>query len=216
MKLSAIYSPSQDKTSGQEHALSSSSLYGWVGCSINDRSRTLEAIDDSREMLETHTVRNFADWRQTPAAVDFFGQAVSNDYKGWSSKVQQNFRNAYEFVRGTSGESVQVFCHDRSMEGPLKDECSSARQPDPVVVARNYLGRDGPALMFCDSWFRTQSLSSAMESRLTPTADLDSTENQTRVLITALMLIPSIAPWPQDHYGPSMIYRKVEMQTGGR
>lgn len=61
----------------------------------------------------------------------------------------------------------------------------------------------------CDTWFQMQSLASATENRGTSATDLDTADNQARAFITALMLIPSIAPWPQDHHGPSMIYRKV-------
>ncbi|KAF2169556.1 hypothetical protein M409DRAFT_52091 [Zasmidium cellare ATCC 36951] len=210
-EVQQVYSGSHDFDSNHENgkAFSSGDLYGWVGCSVNDRSRILEAMHDSRDILDTHRVRNFADWRQTPVAIQLFGQAVANDYHGWSSRVQQNFRSAHEFAAGTHSERVQVFCHDQSMEGPLKDECASSRQPDPVVVARNYLGGDGPALMLCDKWFQMQSMTSAAENRGTSATDLDTAENQARAFITALMLIPSIAPWPQDHHGPSMIYRKV-------
>lgn len=49
----------------------------------------------------------------------------------------------------------------------------------------------------------------AKQNDLDGTVLLDDLENQARSLVTALMLVPAIAPWPQDHYGAGMIYRKV-------
>lgn len=143
----SVYTPSDKLSTTNEIVLQSDSFYGWERCSVVDRSRIEEAIHDSRDILSVRTVLEFSDWRQTPDAVQIFGQAVANDYHGWSSMVQRNFKNALSFAAGTSDEKIQVFCHDGSMNGPLKDECSSTRQPDSVVVARNYLGRPEPALM---------------------------------------------------------------------
>lgn len=140
--LSATMSPDNN-----EQSLALSRFNGWKGCSNDNRASILTALDDLREILGVSPVQDFANWRQIPEAIEFFGDAIADDYHGWSMNVEQNFRNAHDFAAGSSSVKVQVFCHDQSMEGPLRDECSSARQPDSVVVARNYLEKYGPALM---------------------------------------------------------------------
>lgn len=136
-----------DLSGSNENVLGQSTLHGWKHCTQIDRSTILEAVRDSTEILSTMATSNFASWRQLPTVIEFFGEAVANDYHGWSNLVQQNFRNAQNFTAGTSDVNNQVFCHDESMDGPLKNECSSHRQPAPIVVSRNYLGQGESALM---------------------------------------------------------------------
>ncbi|GIZ45673.1 hypothetical protein CKM354_000883000 [Cercospora kikuchii] len=188
-------------------------FFGWKGCDERDKEAIKDAMKEARTILDAHCVQHFDDCKHSMVTVDFFGRPMDMHQRKNAVHIQQNFRNAYAFADSGwpwSRHQLQIFCHDESMEGSSKSSCSAGYHPNPIVVIRDYMGSKKPAMMFCNSWFQLSRLGDATRNGLRAAGDepynLQKYENRGRTFITAMMMVPKIAPWPSTHNGPSMNY----------
>lgn len=192
-------------------------LYGFNNCQEDDQRAILDALWEKHTITEKSS-SYYINWNGA-GAIDFFGDPSAT--KGNQDQIQQNLRNVWQFGNGApwSGHNIQIFCHDRSMEGEHKEDCHKliGNVGHIQVVSKYADGND--AMMFCDSWFSLPTLAWALKNGQASENKFDLTSYDNRAIpwISALLLKTDVGTWPIQLDGtPYLRHNKWNFPHDGR